>query len=69
MKGESWKFALMFTIDNAMKRAKMKQQFIDEMDKLGYEMRWTDTRKNITYIEKANPNHKCRDNNLHQEKF
>lgn len=39
------------------------------MDKLGYDIHWTDTRKNITYIEKANPNHKCRDNNMHQEKF
>ena len=67
--GKSWKMQMILSIEYAMKRAKTKQQFIDEMDKLGYEMRWTDTRKNITYIEKANPNHKCRDNNLHQEKF
>lgn len=67
--GKSWKMQMILSIEYAMKRAKTKQQFIDEMDKLGYEMRWTDTRKNITYIEKANPNHKCRDNNMHQEKF
>ena len=67
--GKSWKIQMILAIEYAMKRVKTKQQFIDEMDKLGYEMRWTPTRKNITYIEKANPNHKCRDNNLHQEKF
>ncbi len=67
--GKSWKMQMILSIEYAMKRAKTKQEFIDEMDKLGYEMRWTPTRKNITYIEKANPNHKCRDNNMHQEKF
>lgn len=67
MKGESWKFALMFTIDNAMKRAKTKQEFIDEMNKNGYEVLWTDERKYITY---TCPNGmKCRDIKLHQEKY
>jgi len=67
--GKSWKMKMILSIECAMKRARTKQQFIEEMDKLGYDLRWTDTRKNITYIEKENPNHKCRDNNLHQEKF
>ncbi|MFR5876516.1 MAG: relaxase/mobilization nuclease domain-containing protein [Eubacterium sp.] len=67
--GKSWKMKMILSIEYAMKKAKTKQQFIEEMDKLGYEIRWTPTRKNITYIEKENPNHKCRDNNLHQEKF
>lgn len=67
MKGESWKFALMFTIDNAMKRAKTKQEFLDEMRKNGYEVLWTDERKYITY---TCPNGmKCRDIKLHQEKY
>ena len=67
MKGESWKFALMFTIDNAMKRAKTKQEFMDEMKKNGYEVSWTDERKYITY---TCPNGmKCRDIKLHQEKY
>ena len=47
MKGESWKFALMFTIDNAMKRAKTKKEFIDEMKRNGYEVLWTEG-KNIS---------------------
>jgi len=67
--GKSWKMKMILSIEYAMKRARTKQQFIEKMDKLGYDIRWTPTRKNITYIEKANPNHKCRDNNLHQEKF
>ena len=67
LKGESWKFALMFTIDNAMKKAKTKHEFIDEMKKNGYEVLWTDERKYITY---ACPNGmKCRDIKLHQEKY
>lgn len=67
MKGESWKFALMFTIDNAMKRAKTKQEFMDEMKRNGYEVLWTDERKYITY---TCPNGmKCRDIKLHQEKY
>ena len=39
------------------------------MDELGYEIKWSGTRKNITYIEKSNPNRRCRDDNLHEEKF
>ncbi len=67
LKGESWKFALMFTIDNAMKRAKTKQEFIDEMKRNGYKILWTDERKYITY---TCPNGmKCRDIKLHQEKY
>lgn len=67
MKGESWKFALMFTIDNAMKRTKTKKEFVDEMKKNGYEVLWTEERKYITY---TCPNGmKCRDIKLHQEKY
>lgn len=67
MKGDSWKFALMFTIDNAMKKCKTKKEFIDEMKKNGYEVLWTDERKHITY---TCPNGmKCRDIKLHQEKY
>lgn len=67
MKGESWKFALMFMVDNAMKKCKTKKEFIDEMKKNGYEVLWTDKRKYITY---TCPNGmKCRDIKLHQEKY
>ncbi|MFR5875504.1 MAG: relaxase/mobilization nuclease domain-containing protein [Eubacterium sp.] len=67
MKGTSWKFALMFTIDNAMKKCKTKKEFIDEMKKNGYQVLWTNERKYITY---TCPNGmKCRDIKLHQEKY
>lgn len=67
MKGESWKFALMFTIDNAMKKCKTKKEFIDEMKKNGYEVLWIDARKYITYT--CSNGMKCRDIKLHQEKY
>lgn len=67
MKGESWKFALMYAIDNAMKKCKTKKEFIDEMKRNGYAVLWTDERKYITY---TCPNGmKCRDIKLHQEKY
>ncbi len=67
MKGESWKFALMYTIDNAMKKCKTKKEFVDEMKRNGYELLWTDERKYITY---TCPNGmKYRDIKLHQEKY
>lgn len=69
MAGRSWKFQMINAIEFAMKIAKNKQEFIDEMDRLGYEIKWSGTRKNITYIEKSNPNRRCRDDNLHEEKF
>lgn len=69
MAGKSWKMQMINAIEFAMKNSGNKDEFILQMDKLGYEMRWTPTRKNITYIEQENPNHKCRDNNLHEEKF
>lgn len=67
MKGESWKFTLMYTIDNAMKSAKTKKEFMDEMKRNGYEVLWTDERKYITYT--CSNGMKCRDIKLHQEKY
>lgn len=48
-KGESWKFRLMNTIDQCMWYASTKEEFIALMKSEGYEVRWTDGRKNITY--------------------
>lgn len=69
MAGKSWKMQMINAIEFAMKNSGNKDEFIIQMDKLGYEIKWTPTRKNITYIEKENPNHRCRDDNLHEEKF
>ncbi|OUN08494.1 hypothetical protein B5G40_14625 [Flavonifractor sp. An9] len=46
-KGESWKFRLMDTIDQCMKYAETKDEFISLMESEGYQVRWTDSRKNI----------------------
>jgi hypothetical protein len=67
MRGESWKMDLSNTIDAVMKRAKSKKQFCFYMKQYGYDVRWEDSRKYITY---TCPNgRKCRDNKLHDAKY
>ena len=66
-KGESWKIRLEAVISNAMKIASSKEHFIMLMEAEGYGVKWTDTRKNITY---TTPEGKaCRDSKLHLTKF
>ncbi len=65
-KGESWKFRLMNTIDQCMRYAASKEEFISLMESEGYQVRWTDSRKNITYTTPTGM--KCRDDRLHEEK-
>ena len=67
VKGESWKFRLMNTIDQCMKYAATREEFISLMKSEGYEVRWTENRKNITYTTPAGM--KCRDNRIHEEKY
>lgn len=66
-KGESWKFRLMNTIDQCMRCASSKEGFISLMESEGYQVRWTDSRKNITYTTPQGM--KCRDDWLHEEKY
>ena len=66
-KGESWKFRLMNTIDQCMKYAATREEFISLMESEGYQVRWTDSRKNITYTTPTGM--KCRDDRLHEEKY
>ena len=66
-KGESWKFRLMDTIDQCMKYAETKDKFISLMESEGYQVRWTDSRKNITYTTPEGM--KCRDDRLHETKY
>lgn len=66
-KGQSWKLRLMDTIDQCMKYAETRDEFISLMESEGYQVRWTDSRKNITY---TTPNGmKCRDDRLHETKY
>ena len=67
MKGESWKFRLANEISRVMKIAGDRETFVKEMAKRGYQMKWTDERRNITF---SCPNGKlCRDIKLHDNKF
>ena len=66
-KGESWKFKLIADIDFVMNRSGGRADFIREMNRLGYQVTWTDERKYITF---TCPNGmKCRDIRLHDEKY
>ena len=66
-KGESWKFRLMNTIDQCMRYASTREDFISLMESEGYQVRWTDSRKNITYTTPGGM--KCRDDRLHESKY
>lgn len=67
VRGESWKFQLMNSIDLCMRRAKTKADFVQEMAQRGYQVRWEATRQCITY---TTPNgKKCRDERLHEGKY
>ena len=66
-KGESWKIRLEAVISNVMQTAADREHFIMLMEAEGYGVKWTDTRKNITY---TTPEGKaCRDSKLHLTKF
>ena len=66
-KGQSWKFRLMNTIDQCMRYAATKDEFLSLMESEGYQVRWTDSRKSITYTTPTGM--KCRDDRLHEEKY
>ncbi len=64
---QSWKLKLMFDIGNAMKTSVNREDFIQQMQRRGYEVWWSDERKYITY---TCPNGmKCRCNKLHYDKY
>lgn len=67
MKGESWKVELINTIDYAMRKAKSKKHFCWLMRQEGYNVKWQDNHKYITY---TCPNGcRARDDKLHEEKY
>ena len=67
VKGESWKFELMRVIDDCMRCAGNREEFLALLRAEGYDAAWTGSRKNITYITPSGL--KCRDNRLHIEKY
>lgn len=67
VRGESWKFQLMNTIDQCMRRAMTRADFLREMERRGYQVRWEETRKFITYTTPKGK--RCRDDRLHEDKY
>ena len=67
MRGQSWKFQLIAVIEAAMERAGSREEFLDELRRRGYDARWEEGRKRITYITPSGM--RCRDDKLHEEKF
>ena len=67
LKGQSWKFRLMNTIDACMKYTADRDAFVSLMESEGYAVRWESSRKYITYTTPDGM--KCRDNKLHEEKY
>ena len=66
-KGESWKFELMRVIDECMRYAGNRDEFLALLRAEGYDAAWRDSRKNITYT--TPDGRKCRDSKLHMEKY
>ena len=66
-KSQSWKFALMATIDLCMAYAGSREEFMELMKSVGYDVKWTDERKYITYTTPEDQ--RCRDNKLHESKY
>ena len=67
MRGQSWKFQLIAVIEAAMERAGSREEFLDELRRRGYDARWEEGRKHITYITPSGM--RCQDDKLHEEKF
>lgn len=66
-RGGSWKFKLINAIDLSLAESNNKDEYIKTMNRLGYQVNWTDTRKYITYTTPEG--YKCRDNKLYDEKY
>lgn len=65
--GQSWKLRLAMVIDEVMLQAVSREHFIELMEMEGYQVKWTDERKYITYT--TPDGFKCRGNKLHEEKY
>ena len=66
-RGESWKFELMRVIDECMRYAGNREEFLALLRAEGYDAAWTGNRKNITYT--TSDGRKCRDSKLHIVKY
>ena len=66
-KGESWKWRLINVVDEAMRYARDREEFLELLAAEGYGAVWTPTRKSITYL--CPDGKRCRDYKLHDTKY
>ena len=66
-RGQSWKFQLIATVEAVMEQVGSREEFILEMEQRGYQVRWENGRKSITYTTPTGM--RCRDDKLHELKF
>jgi hypothetical protein len=62
-KGMSWKYELFLAVKHCKWSSKSKEDFINNMNKLGYSVNWTDERKYVTFTNKDGK--KCRNRKLY----
>ena len=67
LRSDSKKLKLTNAIDYAVATSRSKKQFIEQMDKLGYGVKWIDYYKYITYT--APDGQRFRDNRLLEDKY
>lgn len=61
-RGQSWKYELFLAVKSTLKYSTSKEEFIKNMNVLGYSVKWEDSRKYITF---TTPNGRpCRNNKL-----
>lgn len=65
--GRSWKSELKRTIDEVLSTATDRADFIRKMEAKGYQVKWTDTRENITFTTPSGM--KCRDRKLGEPEY
>lgn len=66
--GTSWKYETYLAVKTCMELATSKEEFIKAMNRLGYQVDWSDTRKYVTFTDPDG--HKIRNKKLYpQEKF
>lgn len=66
-RGQSWKVRLATQINETMKYAVSREQFLELMESEGYTVRWSESRKSITYT--TPDGYRCRDCKLHDTKY
>ncbi|MCM1159479.1 MAG: relaxase/mobilization nuclease domain-containing protein [Bacteroidales bacterium] len=63
--GTSWKYETYLAVNACMEAAVSREEFIREMNRLGYQVEWSGTRKYVTFID--SDGHKLRNKKLYPQ--